>query len=248
MLIGGDLNMNYRSAKEYLPTEMAAAGLTPTFAITGSAPPTGIHYGATIDYILLRSANQFTVQRQWTTSMQSDHLLLGADVALLGNVASYFSPGKVANDPASTGRVTTLVRQVLVKAPKGANVRILSRSMDGGGIVTSIRQARARGVNVKVIVGNAKPSAADRKLAKLLGTKAKGGSYFMVRPSYWKKRTNLPKAVVTASASGGTVALRVDLNRPILKASQSKRMVAVLAVEKAQYDWFFTRFETIRRR
>ncbi len=248
VLIGGDLNVNYRSAIEYPRAEMAAQGLTPTYDVMGQSLPTGDYKGATIDYLLLRSAAQFTVQRQWITELKSDHKMLAADVALLGASASYFAPGTVVNDPAARARVIRLATTVLAKAPKGANVRILSRSLTGKAMYKAIRKARARGVRVAVIVGNRKLSGSDRRLKRMLGTKTSRHSYFTQRPKYWKNRKALAKSVVTASASGGTTALRVDINRPLRSDSRSKRTVARISNVKVSYDWFFKRFEKMRRR
>lgn len=248
VLIGGDLNVNYREVAKYPRAQMAALGLTPTYDVMGQSLPTGDQRGATIDYILMRSAGQFAVQGQWTHELLSDHKMLAADVALLGASAQYFVPGTVVNDDSSPNRVNALVNSVLDKAPKGANIRILTRELSGGPLLKAIQRADKRGVKVAVITGSTRLTPVEKKLAALLGTKTGKKKYLTQKPGYWKKRKQFSRAVVTASASGGTTALRLDVNRPLAKDSRKKRMVAHLRTTKGEYDWFFKKFEKLRQK
>lgn len=242
VLIGGDLNVNFRDSRTYPRELMAELGLTPTFDVVGSAPPTGDYRNATIDYILLHRSDQFTVQRQWTNELHSDHDLLAADVALIGSSASTWAPGIIANDPsAAPSAVLNTVAKVVDKTPRGAAIHIATRQLGGKRLIASLIRAHRRGVHVQLITASRRPTKIDRQMARMLGKNVRRKSWAVTKPHAWR-RLQLPAASVLASVSGGTPALRVDVNRALVPASRRLPMRARLATTKTEYDQLFVRF------
>ncbi|GAA4808899.1 endonuclease/exonuclease/phosphatase family protein [Nocardioides caeni] len=244
VLVGGDLNANYKNASDYPRSTMKEAGLTPTYDVMGAALATGVYRNATIDYILLGAAEQFQVLKQWVQDINSDHRLLFADVAMVGAGAVAFSPGVVTNDPVDApNTVAVLVRRILNKAPAGATVHVITRRIDGSALLTAIEQARARGVNVQVMTRTKayRASAAERRLIRVLGTRTSGRSWILrVSGATWD-RWQLPTASVLASASGGATALRTDINRPLVPASARVATRARIQIGKTAYDALWSR-------
>ena len=240
VLVGGDFNVQYNGAK-YKKAGFGAAGLTPTWAITGKTLPTGDHRGATVDYLFLHNASQFAVRAQRTIEINSDHDLVVADLTVKGGTSS-FVPGVVRNNPKTNPGAA--VRQVLTainRAPKGASVHLVTRHLYGPSVKQAIQNAHARGVNVQLITGDRRATALEKRYARMLGSNTKAKSFAVNRPNAWKK-AKLPAAGVLASVSGGTPAVRVALNRALLPRNQRLPMKAWVATSKAQYDSLFVRF------
>ncbi|MFJ9314024.1 endonuclease/exonuclease/phosphatase family protein [Pimelobacter simplex] len=241
VLVGGDLNVNYRAATEYPRTTVTALGLTPVYDVTGTALPTGMYRNSTIDYILLASAGQYTVRGQSVRVVHSDHRQLTADLALTGSSASAFSPGTVLTDPRTSPRaVTALMVRSINLAPKGAVVHLATRDLKMAAVVKAIQQARKRGVHVQLLTSGKKVSPGERTLIKLLGTNVRKKSW-VAHQRNWT-RFHLPAASSLVSASGGTRALRIDSNRPLVKDAHKVATRAVVTIDKTSYDSLFVPF------
>ncbi|MBU2697721.1 endonuclease/exonuclease/phosphatase family protein [Pimelobacter sp. 30-1] len=241
VLVGGDLNVNYRAVAEYPRTTVTALGLTPVYDVTGTALPTGMYRNATIDYVLLASAGQYTVRSQSVRVTNSDHRQLTADLALTGSSASAFSPGVVMTDPRTSPRaVTSLMVRSINLAPKGAVVHLVSRDLKMPVVVKAIQQARKRGVHVQLLTSGKKVTTGERTLIKLLGTNVRKKSWVAHQRNWTRYR--LPAASSLVSASGGTRALRIDSNRPLVKDTHKVATRAVVTIDKTSYDNLFVPF------
>lgn len=241
VLVGGDLNVNYRSVSTYPRTQVTTLGVTPVYDITGVALPTGTYRNATIDYFLLGAASQFTVIGQSVRTVHSDHRQLTADLALTGSSASAFVPGTVISDPATSPRaVTQLMVKSLNLAPKGAVVHLLSEELAMKSVEKAIVRARKRHVKVQVLTASVTPTAVERRLAGLLGTKTRKKSWITHQPK-WSKY-GLPYASALVSASGGTQALRIDSSQPLVRGAHKVETRAVITADKTTYDQLFIQF------
>ena len=241
VVVGGDLNVNYRAAAEYPRATVSELGLTPVYDITGTALPTGMYRNATIDYVLLASAGQFTVRGQSVRAVNSDHRQLTADFALTGSSASAFSPGVVLTDPRTSPRaVTSLIVRSIDLAPKGAVVHLATRNLKMPVVVRAIKKARKRGVQVQVLTTGRKITSGERSLIRLLGTNVRKKSW-VAHQRDWK-RYGLPAASSLVSASGGTRALRIDSSRPVENRTHRLRTRAVVTIDKTSYDRLFVPF------
>jgi len=241
VVVGGDFNVQYNGAK-YKAAGFGQAGLTPTWAVTGKTLPTGDHLGATIDYLFLHNASQFTVAAQRTVEINSDHDLVVADLGLATGSSPTFVPGTIANNPrtAPSAAVRPLLT-ALNRAPKGASVHLVSRHLYGPAIRRAIEGAHARGVNIQLITGDARPTALEKRYARMLGTNVRAKSWAVNRPKAWKS-AKLPAAGVLASESAGTPAVRVALSRALLPRNQRLPMKAWVSTNKASYDTLFVKF------
>lgn len=242
VLVGGDFNVGYHSA-EYPRDLLTSVGLTPTYDVLGSAPPTGDHYGATIDYVFLHTASQFTVGDQFTHELYSDHDLLGADLRLGGAGVGMFKPGIVwSNPPKAPSLATRQVIRVLNHAPAGVSAHVATRNISGVGLVRAIVRAHRRGVNVQLITATRRQTALQRGFVRMLGHRLRRREWAAnVAPKAYN-RAGLPPAGVLVSLTGGTPAVRVDLNRRLTVGSQRAPMRAQLDTSLARYNALFTRF------
>ena len=241
VLVGGDLNTNYKNATDYPRAEMQAQELTPTYDVLGTAPPTGDYTNATIDYVLLHTVSQFVVQQHYTKELNSDHDLLVADTAFAGASAREFAPGLVTSSPSDPAAVFRNVVNVLDKTPSGASIHLASKSLAGTRMWRAIRRAHNRGVHVQVLTGTADPSRFIKRLGSMLGTNTGKKSFAVNRPRAWR-RAGLPPATLLASVSGGTPAVRVDVNRVLVPESMRETMRARFMTTKTEYDAMFVKF------
>ncbi|MFT4082386.1 MAG: endonuclease/exonuclease/phosphatase family protein [Nocardioides sp.] len=241
VIIGGDFNMQYHGAR-YAKGVLASADMTPTFDVLGSSMATH-DGGGTIDYVFLHSAAQFTVADQYTKELHSDHDLLGVDLALAGTTTNTgIVAGTLTNNPASNPRaVVSRIIRTLNSAPQGSAVHLATRSIQGSTLVRAILNADARGVKVQVLTGDRKPNAAERKLAKVLGTRVSARRWAVNRPHGYL-RQKLPAAVLLASESAGTAAVTQRMNRPLVLASQQLTTRLVTTTTVSAYDPYFVKF------
>lgn len=239
VIMAGDINVNFRSGA-YPRNEIAALGLVNVFDLFGVAPATH-DSGAVIDHAYLYQGDPLLPVTNLTTMPQhSDHSMLMVDLGNVGPRAGAFSPGWMSNkdDAKATLR---LVRNAINQAPPGSALHLATKKLGGKGVYKAIVNARARGVEVQIITGHRKATDLDRKLAKLLGTKKKHKSWAK-RKSSWS-HYGLPRALVLASTSGGTRALRIDFNRSWVTRDQKRAgSAAQIRADQFGYDEMFIRF------
>ena len=104
VLMAGDMNFHY-GPLQYPRELLASYGFTSTYDVTGTHFPTGDHRGATIDYVFMKAASQFTVLGQYNQELNSDHDAVTADLAFTDaplEVPVSFTPGTFTNAPDGT--------------------------------------------------------------------------------------------------------------------------------------------------
>ena len=249
VVMAGDFNVNYHS-KAYPRAEIASLGLVNVFDLWGSAPATH-DSGAVIDHVYLYKGDSLLpVTNLVTMPLNSDHRLLMVDLGTVAARVGAFSPGAVANSKSRRAAAMKMFQTALNHAPKGSALHLATKTLpaNANAVYKAIKKARARGVNVQIISGNAKANTMDRKLTKLLGTKKKHKNWAL-RQKNWGK-FHLPKALVLASTTGGTSAVRIDFNRPWVWKQQKKvGSVALIRSDLGSYDLMFDRyFKAVHRK
>ncbi|GAA3540503.1 hypothetical protein [Nocardioides daeguensis] len=239
VLMAGDVNVNFRSGA-YPRNELAAMGLVNVFDLFGVAPATH-DSGAVIDHAYLYQGDPLLPVTNLTTAeLYSDHKMLTVDLGNVGPRAGAFAPGWKSNQ-GDANATMRLVRDAIDQAPPGSALHLATKQLGGKGVYRAIVNARARGVEIQIITGHRKVTDLDRKLAKLLGTKKKHKSWAK-RKSSWSQY-GLPKALVLASTSGGTRAVRIDFNRAWVGKEQRRAgSTAQIRSDQFGYDEMFLRF------
>jgi endonuclease/exonuclease/phosphatase family metal-dependent hydrolase len=252
VLMAGDMNFHYNGAIQYPRTLLTSYGFTPTYDVTGTHFPTGDHRGATIDYIFLKTAAQFTVLGQYNQELYSDHDAVTADLAFTDapvEVPVSFTPGDFTNVPTGTRVQRRAVLDLMVKAvdnaPEGASVHLTTAKLGDKPLYRALRQAIDRGVHVQVITRRNHPSQQEKNLANVLGDKV------------WKKdfavgcdeecrliesRGNLPQTRLLVSESGITQAVRMDVDVPAVFSTAHSYSTVKVWTSQATYDGAFKRF------
>ena len=98
------MNFHY-GPRQYPRALLASYGFTSTYDVTRPDFPTGDHRGATVDYVFMKAATQFTVQGQYNQELYSDHDAMTADLAFTAAplaVPVSFTPGTFTNAPDGT--------------------------------------------------------------------------------------------------------------------------------------------------
>ncbi len=251
VLMAGDMNFHYGPA-QYPRTLLASYGFTSTYDLLGSHFPTGDHQGATIDYVFLKEASQFTVLGQYNQELYSDHDAVTADLAFTDAPASVpvsFSPGSFTNVPTGDRPTRRAVLDLVVKAidnaPTGSAVHLTTAKLGDKPVYRSLRAAIERGVHVQVVTRRPNFSQQEKNLMNVLGDKV------------WKKdwavgcdeecqiidrRGKLPQTRLLVSESGITQAVRMDIDVPMVFSTAHTLTTARIWTSQATYDGAFKRF------
>lgn len=242
VMIGGDLNVNYWERVKYPRPLMAELALTPTYDVLGTSLPTGDERGATIDYVLLRQASQFSTKQHYTRELESDHDLLVADAAVLTAKVGHWAPGIMVNDPArDPQRIAWNMALAIDGMPAGSTVHFTGRTIYASPVVAALKRAKARGVHLQLIFGDPTPTRAIRAFQRMLGTNVWRKSWAVNRPRPYT-RHRLPAAHLLASESHGTPGLRLDVDRSIAPDSYRQLMTMYMYTDSMSYDIAFRRF------
>lgn len=242
VMIGGDLNVNYRETAKYPRSLMAELDLTPTYDALKASLPTGDQKGASIDYVLLRSSANFSVKQQYTRELNSDHDLLVADAAVLTEKVGMWGAGIVVSDPAvAPNKVVDMVARAIDSMPAGSTLHLSARTMYRSHVLAAIRNAKARGVQIQLLFGDRTPTPAINALMRTLGTNTARKSWAVNRPRPYT-RHGIPPLQVLASESGGTPALRIDVNRAIQNTPYTQTMTGRIYTDGVSYDTAFRTF------
>ncbi|HWJ10400.1 MAG TPA: endonuclease/exonuclease/phosphatase family protein [Nocardioides sp.] len=242
VLLAGDLNRHVRS-QQYPRSLLASYGLTATWDMTGNVLPTGDHRGATIDYIFVRSAAQFTVTRQITRELNSDHDAVVANLALNPRVVvprpgTTFVRGHVVNVPESSlsaGRraVSNRILKAVQLTPAGATILMGTGRLDDAALRTALVAAHRRGVNVRLVSWSATPSVQESALMKELG-QSRSRRSFAIRRDY-SSAAALPPTVAVFTSSAGASLLGVQVDQPADALMVARTARGQFTVERADF-------------
>ncbi len=258
VLFGGDFNMHYPS-RDYLRAQLNRAGMTPTYDVLGSYAPTGIHRGATIDYIFMSPVTSFNVVAQHTTKLNSDHLAVTADLTFVPTGAGdevRFVKGPRTNVPtgnrAARRGVLDLMESAIENAPRGAGIHLVTTTLSDGKIYRALRKAEKRGVKIQFVTRNKRPNRKERALFRLLKGRVKTREFAVPCRSACRRierKGRLPQTSLMVSNSGSTRALRIDSDRPAAFRSTKSLTRAKVKTNKRSYDYMFNLFlKLVRRR
>jgi len=240
VILGGDMNQHIKGPL-YPRDLLTSYRMTPTWDLTGKVLVT--HGKATIDHIFVRNASQFTVAKQVTRDLNSDHHAVVADLVLKPGVtvarpSMSFIRGHVVNipdSPISAGRraVTTRVLKAVRQAPAGSTILLATARLDGPGMRNALVAAHQRGVKVRVVSWSAKATTQEQLLQKAIGG-TKGKPSFMIRRSY-SKAAGLPATAVLFTSSAGVKLLGIQVDQPLNGAMNSREARGEFTVERADF-------------
>jgi endonuclease/exonuclease/phosphatase family metal-dependent hydrolase len=254
VLMAGDMNFNYRGPAQYPAALLATYGFTPTYDVTGSWFPTGDHYGATIDYVFLKSAAQFSVVGQYVQELNSDHNAVTADLAFADTplpVPVSFTPGTFTNNPSGTRPSRRAVLDLMVKAvdntPTGASIHLTTAKLGDKPLTRALKAAVDRNVHVQIVTRRpgTHPSAQEQSLQALLGDKVWKKDFAVGCDEECRKidgRGNLPQTRLLISQAGVTPAVRMDVDAPAVYSAARTLTTAQVWTSQATYDGAFKRF------
>ncbi len=252
VLMAGDMNFHYNGAIQYPRALLTSYGFTPTYDVTGTHFPTGDHRGATIDYVFLKSATQFSVLGQYNQELYSDHDAVTADLAFTdapAEVPVSFTAGDFTNQPDGTRVDRRGILDLMVKAvdnaPEDSSIHLATAKLGDKPLYRALRAAIDRGVHVQFLTRRNHPSQQELNLMNVLGSKV------------WKKdwavgcddecrqiesRGNLPQTRLLVSRSGVTDAVRMDVDMPAVFSTSKSLTHARVWTSQATYDGAFKRF------
>lgn len=249
VLVGGDFNRHYRSS-EYPRALLSSFGMNAVYDLSGRYAPTGDHFGATIDYVMVRPASVFTVLSQTTRELYSDHDALVVELSLpertSGEPVISFSAGTTVNDPASTLQRarSTVIRSILkavTHVPDDGELRVETSSLDMRRVAGKLLTAARRGVTLKVVTGTLVPTPAEQWLTERLAEIP--GSYVRHRPTAFDP--DAPRTEVLASVAGVTPWTVLDVAQSLSTRLVTERTVLRAEVAKRVYKQRAEDFEAV---
>jgi len=251
VLMAGDMNFHY-GPLQYPRDLLASYGFTSTYDVAGTHFATGDHRGATIDYIFLKQASQFSVLGQYNQELNSDHDAVTADLAFTDaplSVPVSFSPGTYKNTPEGTRGARRAVLDLMVKAvdntPTGAAIHLTTAKLGDKPLYRALRAAIEREVHVQVVTRRNNPSQQELNLMNVLGDKVWKKSWAVGCDEDCRaieSRGNLPQTRLLISQSGLTKALRIDADQPLVFSAAKELTTAQVWTSQATYDGAFKRF------
>jgi endonuclease/exonuclease/phosphatase family metal-dependent hydrolase len=252
VLMAGDMNFHY-GPLQYPRALLSSYGFTSTYDVTGTHFPTGDHRGATIDYIFMKEASQFTVLGQYNQELYSDHDAITADLSFTDAPASVpvsFTPGAFTNVPTGNRPARRAVLDLMVKAvdnaPSGAAIHLTTAKLGDKPLYRALRAAIDRKVHVQVVTRRPNhPSQQERNLMNVLGDKVWKKSWAVGCDDECRaieSRGNLPQTRLLISQSGVSKALRIDADGPMVFSAGQTLMTARIWTSQSYYDGAFVRF------
>ena len=250
--MAGDMNFHYNGAVQYPRELLTSYGFTPTYDVLGTHFPTGDHRGATIDYVFLKEASQFTVLGQYNQELNSDHDAVTADLSFptpRWRCRSASSRRPSPTCPTAPARARRAMLDLMVKAvdnaPEGAAIHLTTAKLGDKPLYRALRAAIDRGVHVQVVTRRNHPTQQELNLMNVLGDK--------VWKKYWavgcddecraiESRGNLPQTRLLVSQSGITEAVRIDADAPMVFSSGRALTTARVWMSQTIYDGAFKRF------
>jgi hypothetical protein len=249
--MAGDMNFHY-GPLQYPRELLAAYGFTSTYDVTGTHFPTGDHRGATIDYVFMKAASQFTVLGQYNQELNSDHDAVTADLAFTDaplEVPVSFTPGTFTNAPDGTRAARRAMLDLMVKAvdnaPPGAAIHLTTAKLGDKPLYRALRAAIDRKVHVQVVTRRNHPNQQELNLMNVLGDKVWKKSWAVGCDDDCRaieSRGNLPQTRLLVSQSGISEAIRIDADAPMVFSSGKTLTTARIWTSQTIYDGAFKRF------
>ncbi|GAB2637465.1 hypothetical protein GCM10027270_27890 [Nocardioides ginkgobilobae] len=239
VLVGGDFNRHYKS-REYPRALLQQHGMNAVYDLSGRYAPTGDHFGATIDYVMVRPAAVFSVLAQTTRELNSDHDALVVELALpeqtVGEPVVSFAAGTTVNDPLATsqrarGAVARSLLTALRSVPEGGTLRLQTSSLDMRRFANKLLDTARRGVTVQVLTGTAANTPAEEFLVRRLAEIP--GSWLRHRPEAID--ASVPRTTVLASRAGATPRTVLELDRALARSIVTERTVLRTETAKKAY-------------
>ena len=251
VLMAGDMNFHY-GPLQYPRELLASYGFTSTYDVTGTHFPTGDHRGATIDYVFMKAASQFTVLGQYNQELNSDHDAVTADLAFTDaplEVPVSFTPGTFTNAPDGTRAARRAMLDLMVKAvdnaPPGAAIHLTTAKLGDKPLYRALRAAIERKVHVQVVTRRNHPTQQELNLMNVLGDKVWKKSWAVGCDEECRtieSRGNLPQTRLLVSRSGISEAVRIDADAPMVFSSGKTLTTARVWTSQSTYDGAFKRF------
>lgn len=220
VLVGGDLNVHYRSSR-YPADILEAHALVPTYQALDSTFPTGDHENATIDYVLERDDRaELAVTAHRPVELYSDHDAVVGDLTWQTDAPA--STRIVTNDPAGTvGTQRVALRnlaKVVRRAPAGGTVELATQSLDAVAVVRPLKRALARGVHVRIVTAAPTATLREQRLARTIAARADADSSLLrctgTCLQAWTA-AGVPASLVLVADATGAWRTRVDSNRAV---------------------------------
>ena len=188
------------------------------------------HSDALLGALVTRDDQLFTVLKQRTRELNSDHDAVVVELSLpeetVGEPVVSFSAGTTVNDPASVsqrGRSTVIrsIKSVIKAVPAGEELRVRTSSLDVRRVAAKLLAAARRGVTVNVVTGTTESTTPERWLTKQFSEIP--GSYVRHRPAAFEPGTT--SSVLLASRAGITPWTSLALDRGLSRTMVSQRTV-----------------------
>lgn len=254
VLVGGDFNMSYLTSA-YLRDLFTAYNLVPSYDALGAHFPTGDHYGATIDYLMLHqdlAAPQLAFTDQFATELNSDHNAVTADLTYVAPATAppySITPGTVVSDPDGTPSAQRAVLQMMVSAvqhapPKSA-IHLVTRTLSTPTMVKALDDAIARGVHVQIIIRHKTLNKAAHHFMNQLGSKPWRKSFALRCDDQCRKfavRHNQAPTVMLISDVVTTRAVRIVSDHAVSVGANKAVTTARVSTTQNAYDQAFRRF------
>lgn len=245
VLVGGDFNVHYRSAK-YPRDLLSAAGLVPSYDTLGSMP-TGDHRGATIDYVFARSLDQSTPTSQQTHELYSDHDALEVRHEWT-TTAPVVGAVVVKNAPDGTEREQRAVVRRLVRtieaAPTGAGLNVVTGGLTLDRVRRALTLADARGVTVRFVTRSHRLSDQEQRLRDRLDRRGTRSIFYRCRTTCARgwEAARRPTTQLVVIPPDDTDGLRVDVDRGISPRAIVHSTTATIMDDKGSVDAALTQF------
>ncbi len=219
VLVGGDFNVHYTSGR-YPRDLLKDARMVPTYDALGDYFATGDHRGATIDYLFNRGAGALGVDRHSRFELNSDHDAVQAGYSW--KVDAPADTEQFVSDPTGSREarrvVIAKIREALRGATAGSEVELVSSGFGPYRLYRPVRQAIARGVQVRLTTRSETLTDRERNVARLIREEGSSGSA-VVRcrdacGRAWRD-SGMARGFLLMRDDSGRAVERMDVNRSL---------------------------------
>lgn len=254
VLVGGDFNMNY-DTPQYLGGLFQQFNLVPSYDALAAHFPTGDHYGATIDYVMLHqdlTTVPLAFTDQYAQEIYSDHDAVTVDLTWTAppTTATYeITPGTVVGDPTGqTGSPRAVLRtmlQAVNHAPAGSAVHLVTRGLTAPAMSAALDRAIDRHVRVQIILRSRTLGTATRHFMARLGENPARRSFAIQCSGSCRKLALQRETAATElliSTVDTTPSVRIISDHAITLHANKVLNIGKVTTRKAAYDRAFRRF------